>query len=93
MLKDVKAFLDLVQFYRKFVKDCSKIAAPLHNLIRYDCKFVWSTECKDAFQKLKQVLATAQVLKHPELNNPFRLYYEACRIAFGTVLAQLGSDK
>jgi hypothetical protein len=90
--KDVKAFLGLVQFYRKFIKDCSKIAAPLHAVSKPSGEFIWSADCDNAFQQLKQTLVTAPVLKYPDMNKPFRLYCDASRIAFGAVLAQLGAD-
>ena len=57
-VKEVRAFLGLVQFYRKFLRNCSRIAAPLHALTKRDVAYVWSTDCQNAFDQLKLALST-----------------------------------
>ncbi|XP_074374353.1 uncharacterized protein LOC141714751 [Apium graveolens] len=63
---EVRSFLGLAGYYRRFVKDFSKIATPLTKLTRKNQKFEWSAECEDSFQELKQKLVTAPVLVLPD---------------------------
>ena len=55
-IRSVREFLGLCSYYRKFVPGFSKIATPLHQLLKADAKFVWTEPCQMAFQKLKEVL-------------------------------------
>ena len=59
---EVRAFLGLLQHYRKFIRNCSKIAAPLHYLLRKDAPFYWTRQQEQAFQTLKYRLCTAPVI-------------------------------
>ena len=58
----IKSFLGLAGYYRKFIKDFSKIIAPLTRLTRKQEKFVWNEACEQSFQKLKECLTSAPVL-------------------------------
>ena len=59
---EVRSFLGLASYYRKFVKDFSKISSSLTKLTKKHAKFKWTPECEEAFQKLKLRLTTAPVL-------------------------------
>ncbi|XP_020999445.1 uncharacterized mitochondrial protein AtMg00860-like [Arachis duranensis] len=67
---EIRSFLGLVGYYRKFIKGFSQIALPLKKLTRKDVPFVWTSECEESFQALKQKLTTAPVLVLPEPNEP-----------------------
>ena len=62
---EVRSFLGLVGYYRRFVEDFFKIAAPMTLLTRKWVKFEWNEECENAFQELKRKLTTALVLTTP----------------------------
>lgn len=63
--KDVRAFIGLASYYRRFVKDFAKIASPLHGLLDKGRKFVWSDEAEDSFLKLKSALISSPILAMP----------------------------
>jgi len=65
-LKELRNFLGLANYYRKFVKDFAKIANPLHELTRKGVKFHWTDDCAEAFDKLKRALVSAPVLAYPD---------------------------
>ena len=85
--KDLRAFLGLTGFYRKFVQGYAAIAAPLTKL---HCKnaFQWTSESQDAFDKLKAVMTTAPILSLPDFSIPFALEINASSTAIGAVLQQ-----
>ena len=62
--RDVQSFIGFANFYRRFIKDFSKVAAPMIALTRKDKSFFWSTACKDAFRKLRDLFTTAPILMH-----------------------------
>ena len=64
-VSEVRSFLGLASYYRRFVEGFSRIAAPLTQLTRKNVKFVWKEECEKSFQELKQRLITAPVLTIP----------------------------
>ena len=92
--KQVKSFLGMCGFYRKFVESYSKIAAPLNMLLKkeYEKKIFWSAECQDSFDKLKQALLSAPILAYPDMNKPFMLTCDASKTAIGFVLGQMDSQ-
>ena len=61
-VKDVRAFMGLTNYYRKFVKDFAHIASPLHDLTKKGAAFLWTEECQTAFETLKQALTEAPIL-------------------------------
>ena len=87
---EVRSFLGLVGYYRKFIKDFAKISAPLTCLTNKNLVFMWDVDCDNAFQRLKRALTTTPVLVLPDGSKPFVVYTDACGIGLGTVLMQEG---
>ncbi|CAF1052565.1 unnamed protein product [Brachionus calyciflorus] len=92
-LNQVLAFLGLAQYYRKFVKDFSKIAAPLYFLTTKegcdrDGSIKWDENCDVSFNALRTALTSSSFLILPDLNQPFRLDTDACNTGIGAVLSQ-----
>ena len=85
---EVRSFLGLAGYYRKFVEGFSKIATPLIKLTRKEEKFIWSEACQNSFGELKQRLTTAPVLTLPSRSEGFTVYCDASRQGLGCVLMQ-----
>ena len=92
-LTDVRSFLGLCSYYRKFIADFAHVAEPLLWLTRKNMKFLWTDECCRAFEELKRKLTTAPVLAYPEFNIPFVLDTDASDIGIGAVLSQVHDGK
>ena len=86
---EIRSFLGLAGYYRKFVQDFSKIAGPLTNLTRKDVKFVWSEECEKSFIELKKRLTSAPVLGLPDGTEDFVIYSDASRKGLGLSLIHI----
>jgi hypothetical protein len=86
--KELQRFLGLCVYYRKFVKDFSRIAKPLYHLVGDDVRFVRSDQCEKTFEILKEKLTTAPTLAHPDYTRPFLIYTDASSNGLGAVLAQ-----
>jgi hypothetical protein len=86
----VRSFLGLASYYRRFIPDFSKLVKPITSLLKNDSKFNWSSECNEAFEKLKVLLTTAPVLAQPDINKPFDVYCDASGSGLGCVLMQEG---
>lgn len=93
--KEIKQFLGLCGYYRKFVKDFAKIAKPINQLLRKDKEFQWTSEQQTAFETLRDALITQPVLQYPNWNEPFILTTDASNHALGAVLSQgtIGRDR
>ena len=91
-IRSVREFLGLCSYYRKFVPGFSKIATPLHQLLKANSKFVWTEPCQMAFQKLKKVLTHTPVLAYPNFDKAFILHIDASGEWLGTVLEQKEED-
>ena len=87
-VKQVQQFLGLANYYRRFVKDFSRIAAPLYNLLKKDTLFNFSEDCVDAFEKLKMALISEPVLRPPDFNKEFFLFTDSSGYCLGIVLGQ-----
>ncbi len=85
--------MGLAGYYRRFVKDFSKIARPMTNLMKKDKKFEWSKECELAFQTLKERLTTAPVLILPDRTLEYLVYSDASKYGLGCVLMQDRKDR
>lgn len=89
---NIRSFLGICNYYRRFIKDFAKIASPLTNLLRKDVNFLWSENCNHAFEKLKQALTSAPVLAFPDMNKEFILTSDASGTAIGYILSQKDKD-
>ena len=89
---DVRSFLGLANYHRKFVKGNSNIAQPLNRLLTKQTPFKWTKYCQTAFDKLKDALTPTPVLAYPNFDRPFILSCDASGMAIGYVLSQMGSD-
>ena len=88
-VSDVRRFLGLASYYRRFIPDFAKVANPLHSLTKKNVEFVWSVECGKAFEKLKEALVTAPVLSYPLFGSDqeFILETDASGVGLGAVLS------
>jgi RNase H-like domain found in reverse transcriptase/Reverse transcriptase (RNA-dependent DNA polymerase)/Aspartyl protease/SET domain len=87
-VRDVRSFLGLANFYRRFVQSYSNLALPLTELTKTDARFAWSDQHQQAFDALKQALCSAPVLLIPDPALPFTLSCDACNYAVGATLQQ-----
>lgn len=90
---EVRSFLGLCSYYRKFVSGFAHIASPLHQLTQKNTKFIWTEECEIALQKLKKSLTTAPILAYPDFNKDFILDTDASDKGIGAVLSQVHEGK
>jgi len=90
--RDVRAFLGLANYYRKFVKNFSAIATPLNKLLSKDTPFQWTDECQKAFDILKHALTEAPILVYPNFDKQFILYTDASSTAISYILGQLDDE-
>jgi len=87
-VKGVKSFLGHAVFYRRFIKDFSKIAKPLCNLLIKENEFNFDSECLDAFSLIKNKLVTTTIIIAPNWDLPFKLMCDASDYVVGTVPSQ-----
>ncbi|WVZ85399.1 LOW QUALITY PROTEIN: hypothetical protein U9M48_032335, partial [Paspalum notatum var. saurae] len=87
---EIRSFLGLAGYYRRFIKDFSKIAKPMTSLTKKNAKFVWGPKCEEGFQELKKLLTTAPALAQPDVTKPFDVYCDASGRGLGCVLMQEG---
>ena len=92
-VKDIRSFLGLANYYRRFVQGFAKIASPLNMLTRKGIPFVWSSACENAFHLLKQRLCSAPILAYPDFTKSFHLYTDASQTALGYILGQVIDDR
>ena len=83
---EIQSFLGLAGYYRRFVQDFSRIAAPITRLTQKNMKFEWLDACENSFQILKEKLTTAPVLTLPNREDKFTVYYDASRVGLGCML-------
>ncbi|KAD2126026.1 hypothetical protein E3N88_41805 [Mikania micrantha] len=87
---EVRSFLGLAGYYRRFIQDFSKLATPLTKLTRKDGKYEWGPNQEQAFSVLKEKLTQAPVLALPDGNDDLVVYADASRQGLGCVLMQRG---
>ncbi|KAL0556791.1 hypothetical protein IC582_005308 [Cucumis melo] len=88
---EVRSFLGLAGYYRRFIEDFSRLVLPLTALTRKNAKFEWSDKCEQSFQELKKRLVTAPILALPVTGKDYVIYCDASRLGLGCVLMQDGN--
>lgn len=91
-VKQLKGFLGLTSYYRKFIENYAEIAYPMNQLLKKNSTFKWSTTVNEAFNKLKEKLISPPLLAYPDFEKPFLIATDASNFSIGTVLSQIGSD-
>jgi len=89
----VQKFLGLANYYRRFIKNFTRIAAPLHVLVRKEQKWKWEQEQEEAFGKLKVVFTTELILAIPDINREMKVETDASDYAMGGVLLTKCKDR
>jgi hypothetical protein len=89
-VSEIRSFLALAGYYRRFIEGLSKIARPMTELLKKEKKFNWTESCERSFQELKRRLTTAPVLTLPDIQRDFVVYCDASRQGLGCVLMQDG---
>ncbi|KAL0540359.1 hypothetical protein IC582_024596 [Cucumis melo] len=87
-VSEIRSFLGLAGYYRRFVENFSRIASPLSQLTRKETPFFWSPACESSFQELKQKLVSAPVVLVPDGSGSFLIYSDALKKRLGCVLMQ-----
>ncbi len=90
--KQLQHFLGFTNFYRRFIRNYSKLAAPLTTLTFTSKQFVWSPEAESAFQGLKRHFTSAPILCHPDPTRQFIVEVDASQVGVGAVLSQRSSE-
>ncbi|GBL93118.1 Retrovirus-related Pol polyprotein from transposon 297 [Araneus ventricosus] len=91
---DLRSFLGLCTYYRRFVKQFSTIARPLHKLTEAKSNFNWTEECEKSFNSLKQALTSSPILTYPRTDKDFILDTDASNEGIGAVLSQnIGNEE
>jgi len=92
-MKDVQKFLGLANYYRQFVKDFTKIAKPLHEMMRKETKWNWGERQQKVFEELKERFITEPVLVTPDLDREVRIEADVSDFATGGVLLMKCEDE
>ena len=92
-MKDVRKFLGLANYYRRFIKDFAQVTRPMNMLMRKDVKWQWGVEQQKAFNELKRVFITKLVLVAPDLDKEFRVEADVSNYATGGVLSMKCADE
>lgn len=90
--KEIKSFIGLAGYYRKFIDGFATLAKPLNSLLKKNTKFVWNAMCDNSFRKLKNLLMTPPILQYPNFEKEFSITCDASNIAIGAVLSQPGEN-
>ena len=92
-VKTVRQFLGHAGFYRRFIKDFSKIVKPLYKLLEKDDKFAWERDCQKSFEELRSHLTTAPIVRAPNWQLPFEVMCDASDLAIVAVPGQREGGK
>ncbi|RVW12788.1 Retrovirus-related Pol polyprotein from transposon 17.6 [Vitis vinifera] len=92
-VKGISQFLGHAGFYRRFIKDFSKISKPLCELLVKDAKFVWDEKCQKSFEELKQFLTTTPIVRALNWKLPFEVMCDASNLAMGAILEKREDGK
>jgi hypothetical protein len=89
-MHQVRNFLRLAGYYRRFISKFSRIAKPITDLLKKDEKYVWNAEHDEAFKTLKKLLTTTPVLAQLDITKSFNIYCDGSSTGLGCVLMQDG---
>ena len=89
-LHELRSFIGMCAYYRRFIEKFSFIAGPLHDLTKKNVKYNWTAKEQEAFNKLKSKLTSQPVLILPDLSKPFEVQCDACGKCLGAFLLQEG---
>jgi len=92
-VKDIRSFLGHARFYHRFIKDFSKIARPLTNLLAKNVPFIFNDECLNSWEKLEMELISAPIISAPDWSKPFEIMCDASDFVIGVVLGQCIDNK
>ena len=87
---DVRSFMGITGYYRRFIKGFSRIMNPINSLQKKGKKFDWNQKCEESFKKLKKLLTSAPILRIADPNKEFAVCTDACNDGLGGVLTQEG---
>jgi len=85
---DIRIFLGHAGYYRRFIKNFSRIAAPMFSLLTKDADFSWTKDCQSAFETIKEKLTITPVLRGPNWTLPFHIQTDSSNESIGAVLGQ-----
>ena len=91
--QDIPKLLKHLEWYRELISNFSKIAVPITQVLKKDCKFEWTEACQSAFEELRDKLSTYPVLRPPDWDKPFYVFYDASNVVVGTALCQSTGEK
>jgi hypothetical protein len=91
-LTELRGFIGLASYYRRFILNFSRIVEPLNKLLKKDTPFIWSETCQQAMDILKEKLTTAPILQYPDFEKLFTLFTDAFYQDLGAILAQKDSN-
>ena len=94
--QEIQQFMGLVNYYRRFIKNCSEMSKPLSQLTERNRPFKWTDQCQESFEALRRALASAPVLAFPDFSQTFILDTDASNHGIGAVLSQtheVGGDQ
>ena len=86
-LRELRGFLGLASYYRKFIEKFSSIAKPMNQLLKKDKDYQWNDACQNSFEILKDRLIKALILRYPDFTKPFYIETDASGTGLGAVLA------
>jgi hypothetical protein len=89
-VSEIRSFLGLVGYYRRFTEGFSEIVKPLSSLLEKENKFIWSEACQNSFDELRKRLTTAPVLVMPDIHKSFDIYCDASKQGLCCVLMKEG---
>ena len=87
--KEIKQFLGLTGYYRKFIPHFSEISRPLPKLTAKDMQFEWTSQCQFSFEMLKDALMSTPILKYPNTDKPYTIFTDASKYGWAGVLTQV----
>jgi hypothetical protein len=90
MVSEVRSFLGLAGYYRRFIPNFSNVMKPITELLKKGNKYLWSETCDEAFEHLKRLLTTSPVLPQHDTTKSFDVYYDTFSTDLGGVLMQEG---